>query len=71
MNAKVSQLPKKSNFDKRPRFLVHGLGPIVIVESVWSDALDAYDERKAREVADNIANAFNNPNIFGRGHDET
>jgi hypothetical protein len=68
MEAKVVRLMRKSNFDKRPRFSVNGLGCTVIIEANTKG--DAWDEERAKAVADNIANAFNNPNIFGRGHDE-
>jgi len=68
MKATVRKLPSRSNFDKKPRYVVDGLRASVIVEAVAKG--DQWDEDGAKATADNIANAFNNPNIFGRGFDE-
>lgn len=67
--ATVSKLPSRSNFDKKPRFVVNGLRAAVIIEAMSKG--ESWDEAGARETADLIAQAFNSPAVYGRGHDET
>lgn len=61
----VRRMSRKSNFDKTPRFLMDGLRATVIVTA--NVVNDEWDEAGAKEIADCIANAFNNPKHFRKG----